>query len=307
MENKENIGQPETPETQPVTAETPAEVTPEATPAETVEQEPKASRSKRPSKKRMALTFCIGLAFISLVVWGAWAAVSGFIGLFRAGDVYSEGVDTESIAAAATLHDRLIEVEADSEEYFEILLANLVMQDLPPFFSVNDIDSEYIISYGLWQTITLNNSQGILAAGEDGQAYRVPKKLVEKLATYYVEYTDPIQHRTVDICGEFKYNKLNGTYTVPASYPTDYLVPKVVDVTLNEENNTAEVTVDCYQYNDVDEDPTAKEVNFRKREVYTLKKMGNTSAAEASVEEVRYTVISMKQVEKTLDSENKEE
>lgn len=254
----------------------------------------------------MALTFCIGLAFIVLVIWCLYLAVSGIVGLFRAGDVYSEGVDTAGIVAAATLHDQLISVEADSEEYFEILLSNFVMQDIPPFNNVNDLDSEYIISYGLWQTISLNNSQGILATGEDGQAYRVPKKLVEKLAKYYVEYTDPIRHKSVDICGAFKYNKLNGTYTVPMSYPTDYLVPNVVSVELNSDDNTAVVTVDCYQYNEVDEDPTAKESNFRKREVYTLKKAGNTSPAEASVEEVRYTIISMSQTEKTLDSTSKE-
>ncbi len=277
---------------------------PVETPAEKPAEKPK---SNRPSKKRMALTFCIGLAFICLVCWGAWAGVTGVIGLFRAENVYSEGVDTESIAAAATLHDQLISVEADSEEYFEILLANFVMQDAPPFANINDLDSEYIVSYGLWQTIALNNSQGILAA-EDGQAYRVPKKLVEKLARYYADYTDPIRHASVELCGEFKYNKFNGTYTVPLSYPTDYLIPKVVSVELNPDDNSAVVTVDCYQYNDVDEDPTEKEVNFRKRQVYTLKKSGNTVPAEASVEETRYTIVSMSQAEKTAqESESEEE
>ena len=264
------------------------------------------AHSKQPTKKRMALTFCIGLAFIALVIWCLYLMVSGVIGLFRAGDVYTEGVSTKTVVAATALHDQLASVEADSEEYFEILLGNLVMQDVPPFTNVNELDSKYIISYGLWQTITLNNSQGILATEEDGQAYRIPKKLVEKLATYYVEYTDPIKHMNIDVCGEFKYNNLNGTYTVPASYPADYLIPNVVSVELDEEQNTAVVTVDCYQYNDVDEDPTAKESNFRKREVYTLKKAGNTSATEAAVEEVRYTVISMSQAEKPVDSDSKE-
>ncbi len=256
----------------------------------------------------MALTFCIGLVFIVLVVWLAYSMIAGVVGLFRAGDVYTEGVDTESITAAATLHDRLIQVEADSEEYFEILLSNFVMQDMPPFASVDDLNSEYIISYGLWQAIALNNSQGILAAGEDGQTYRVPKKLVEKLALYYADYSDTIQHKTVDICGNFKYNKLNGTYAVPISYPTDYLIPKVVSVEFNKDDNTAIVTLDCYEYNDVDEDPTAKEVNFRKREVYTLKKAGNTVPAEAAIEETRYQIVSMKQVEKEAnENQNTEE
>ncbi|MBQ6946482.1 MAG: hypothetical protein IJN42_00395 [Clostridia bacterium] len=303
MENQENMNQAQQPETaQPVeTPVAPAETTETAAP----KTEGAHNRKKGPSKKRMALTFCIGLAFISLVVWGVWSLGSWTVGHFRAGQVYSEGVTTESIAAAATLHDQLAEVEPDSKEYFRILLANFVMQDVPPFAHVDDLDSEYIVSYGLWQTITLNNSQGILAPGENG-GYRIPKKLVEKLATYYVEYTDSIKHQNVSICGDFKYNSLNRTYSVPASYPTDYLIPKVVNVELNEENNTAEVTVDCYQYNDVDEDPTAKEVNFRKREIYTLKKMGNTAVNEASIEAVRYTIVSMKQAEKTTENNEKD-
>ena len=262
--------------------------------------------NNHPSKKRMALTFCIGLVFIVLVVWGVVSLIGGIIGLFRAENIYSEGVDTDNIAAALTLKDQLSAVEADSEEYFEILLDNFVMQDMPSFTNVNDLDSEYLISYGLWQAITLNNSQGVLASGEDGQAYRVPKRLVEKLANYYVNYTEPYQHGNVEVCGAFTYNRLNGTYTVPMVYPTEYLVPNVVEIELHEDDNTATVTVDCYAYNETDEDPTAKESNFRKREVYTLKKAGNTSAAEAAVEEVRYTVISMSQAEKPVDSDSKE-
>jgi len=255
-----------------------------------------------PSKKRMALTFCIGLAFISLVVWLIISLISGIIGLFRA-DVYSEGVDTANIAAATALHDQLAAVEADSEEYFEILLDNFVMQDVPPFSSINSLDSEYMISYGLWQAITLNNSQGVLASGEDGQAYRVPKRLVEKLANYYTDYTAPYKHKNMNLCGEFTYNRLNGTYTVPSSYPAEYLIPKVVDIKLDEANHTAEVTVDCYQNNDVDEDPTANEVNFRKREVYTLKKVASQDATELAVEELHYQIVSMRQAEKVASED----
>ena len=262
--------------------------------------------TNHPSKKRMALTFCIGLAFIALVVWLIVSLISGLIGLFRA-DVYSEGVDTDTIAAAITLQDQLAAVEADSEEYFEILLDNFVMQDVPSFTSINELDSEYLISYGLWQAITLNNSQGVLASGEDGQAYRVPKRLVEKLAGYYTDYTAAYKHRNMTVCGDFTYNRLNGTYTVPQSYPTTYLIPKVVDIQLDEANHAAQVTVDCYEYNAVDEDPTANEKNFRKREIYTLKKVANTDEAELAVEELHYQIVSMRQTEKTASDAEGEE
>jgi len=256
-----------------------------------------------PSKKRMALTFCIGLAFIALVVWGIVSIIGGIIGLFHADDIYSEGVDTDNIAAALTLKDQLDAVEPDSEEYFEILLDNFVMQDTPSFTDINELDSEYIISYGLWQAVTLNNSQGVLTSGEDGQAYRVPRRLVEKLANYYVNYTEPYQHGNIEVCGTFTYNRLNGTYTVPVVYPTEYLIPNVVEIKLNEEDNSAVVTVDCYAYNDVDEDPTAKETNFRKREIFTLKKVASKEERELAVEELHYQIVSMKQVEKTSSNE----
>ncbi len=258
--------------------------------------------NNHPSRKRMALTFCIGLAFIILVVWGIVSIIGGIVGLFHADDIYSEGVDTDNIAAALTLKDQLDAVEVDSEEYFEILLDNFVMQDMPSFTNINELDSEYIISYGLWQAITLNNSQGVLASGEDGQAYRVPKRLVEKLANYYVDYGEPYQHGNVEVCGAFTYNRLNGTYTVPVIYPTEYLIPNVVEIEMHEDDHTVTVTVDCYAYNDVDEDPTAKESNFRKREIYTLKKVASKDAAELAVEELHYQIVSMKQAEKLSDN-----
>ncbi len=261
------------------------------------------TQNNYPTKKRMILTFCIGLAFICLVVWFLVSLVAGIIGLFHADDIYSAGLDTDNIAAALTLKDQLDAVEMNSEEYFEILLDNFVMQDMPSFTNINELDSENIISFGLWQAITLNNSQGILASGEDGQAYRVPKRLVEKLANYYVDYTQPYQHKNVEVCGNFTYNRLNGTYTVPSVYPTEYLIPNVVEIEKHDDDNTVVVTVDCYAYNDVDEDPTAKETNFRKREVYTLKKVASKDAAELAIEELHYQIVSMKQVEKLAEEE----
>lgn len=256
----------------------------------------------RPSKKHMALTFCIGLVFIILVIWLLVSIVLGVIGLFRAGDVYSEGLDTQSITAAAVLQDQLTDVKVGSDKYFEVLLTDLVMQDVPSFASPDELDSEYVISYGLWQAITLNNSQGILTSGEDGQIYRVPKSLVEKLATYTLPYTDKIEHQTVDLCGTFTYNKLNGTYAIPISYPADYLVPKVVSASV--EGDTAAVTVDCYQYNEEEEDPTANESNFRKREIFTLKAVKNTDPSEAAIEETHYQVVKMTQVEKSSEDKS---
>ncbi len=252
------------------------------------------------SKKRMAITFTIGLATIVLVVWGLWAAIAGFIGLFRDGDLYVEGVSTESIPAAIVLQDRLSSVEPESAEYFEAVLERFVMQDVPPFASVGELPSEYVISFGLWQCISLNNSRGVLNPSDEG--YRVPRELVEKLANYYVGYEEKFEHRTMDLCGTFVYNDWNDTYSIPVSYPTDYLVPDVVDVKLDSGTGTAEVTVDCYRYNEIDEDPTANEHNFAKREVYVLKKVVSETSADHEIEATHYQIVSMKRVERTSET-----
>ena len=250
------------------------------------------------SKAHMALTFTIGLVFIALVVWFIVSLIGGIVNIFHAGNLYSEGVTAGDISAASALSDQLASVEPDSEAYFEILLSNIVMQDMPAFKKIDDLDSQYLISYGLWQTITLNNSQGILSIGEDGQQYRVPKALVEKMARYYMPFSKKLEHQEVILCGEFAYNRFNGTYTVPNSYPANYLVPKVVAIKQNTEMALVEVTVDCYTTDGSMEDPAADEDNFRKRVVYTLARTKNTETADIAVETEHYTVVSMMQADK---------
>lgn len=260
---------------------------------------------KKPSKKHMALTFCIGLAFIVLVVWFVVEMILGIYNIFHAGDIYSEGVDIDTISAASALSDSLGSVEKDSKDYFDILLSNFVMQDMPPFEDINELDSEYIVSYGLWQTISLNNSQGILSTGETAQTYRVPKSLVEKMATYHLHYTGKIKHKSVELCGNFAYNKFNGTYTVPAVYPTDYLVPKTVEIVRDDGVGTVTLTVDCYAFSSMEEDPTANEDNFRKREIITLKTVENINESDSAVESGRYQIVSMKEAERSASVEDK--
>lgn len=254
--------------------------------------------TKRPSKGHMALTFCIGLAFIALVVWFLVELIGGIVSIFRAKNVYSAGVDTASISAASALSDALSAEKEDSEGYFQVLLSNLVMQDVPEFKKADDLDDQYIISFGLWQAISLNNSQGILAMGDGDQNYRIPKALVEKMASYYLPYTHKLSHQEVMVCGEFQYNKFNGTYVVPSSYPTSYLMPKVTKVEQNESAGTVSVYVDCYQYDVQTENPTENKDLYKKSEIYTLKKAENTQEEDQAVEAQRYTVISMSLADK---------
>ncbi len=255
-----------------------------------------AKAAGRPGKAHIALTFCVGLAFISLVVWFIVEMILGIASIFHAKNVYSAGVDASAISGASALSEQLAAVTPESKEYFEILLADFIMQDPPVFKNAGELDSVYGISYGLWQAIALNNTQGILAVGEEDQQYRVPKALVEKMARYYLPSLGKLDHQSVEICGEFAYNKFNGTYTVPQSYPTDYLVPKVVSVGALTENDTLDVTVDCYKNN---ADPTEPVENGEKvkQVIVTLKKTENTAKEDLAVEQYHYTILSMRSEE----------
>ena len=253
--------------------------------------------AKRPGKGHMALTFCIGLAFITLVVWFIVELILGIASIFHAKNIYSAGVDASAISGASAFADQLAAAKPDSAEYFEILLSNFVMQDPPVFKNPGELDSVYGVSFGLWQAISLNNSQGILAVGEEDQQYRVPKSLVEKMARYYMPGLPKLEHQSIEICGEFAYNKFNGTYTVPQSYPTDYLVPKVTAVGKLSENDTIDVTVDCCKgvaegTEDGDRGEKVKTV------VVTLKKTPNTEKEDLAVEEQRWTILSMRSEDK---------
>ncbi len=245
------------------------------------------------------ITFTIGLAAIALVVWGLASAGVGIYRMFRPAGIYAVGVDPYHISGAAPLSARLAETEAGSEEYFETLLQNFIRQDFPDFTAAEDLNDDYLISFGLWQAITLQNSDGVFNYGENGNIL-VPGNMVEKLGGYYFDRVEKLHHRSVDLCGSFSYNQLNGCYTITAAGVSSYLVPDVVSINHSEDEVSVTLVVDCYESSGMEEgDITENQANFRKRVEITLQNVAVAEPADVAIEESRYMFTSLKTVPRT--------
>jgi len=248
-------------------------------------------------------TFIVGLLFIATVCFGiAKLAVSTYR-IFVPNNIYTDPAYKTSLSPGSVFESRTDETAAQegSKEFFENYLANFIMQDMPDFQDPLDLNDEYIISYGIWQAITLNNNQSVYSYNSKG-SFRIPFDDVEKYASYCFDFPRKIDHRSVDICGEFKYNVLNKTYSVPSSSISSYLIPDILSVETGE-NDTYIITADCYEGNLMSaQAPENDPANFRRRVVITLQDMGIQSYnSETGNPVTRYMILSSKTVDETAD------
>lgn len=246
-------------------------------------------------------TFIVGLAFIAAVCFGIAKLSLGVYRIFVPNDIYTDSGYAAMIYGGSPFDNFTAENGTEpTNEFFESYLANFVMQDIPNFDEPSQLGDEYVISFGIWQALSLNNSQGVYKYNSKG-SFRVPAKDVEMYINYYLDYPRKIKHRTVDICGKFKYNSLNKTYTVPATNVDSYLLPDVLSVEAGE-NDTYVVTADLYEGNPmsaeaVENDPQ----NFRRRISVTLQNMGiQNYNAETGAPVPRYMVLSCRTLDETM-------
>ena len=245
------------------------------------------------------LTFCIGLTFIILVCTGVFMLGKGIFRGFFPSKIYANNVEP-SMIHAGLLYDPENgdgDVEIGSKEYYENVVSNFVRLDFEEFDDANNIDDKYLISYGIWQGISLNNSQGIYNFDSKG-SFKIPKKDVEKYLNYSFDYNGKIKHKTVDLCKTFKYNSMNKCYTVTSSGIPSYMVPKVVEI--EEKDKTVVLTVDCYMQTDYEQgDATENEQNFQKRVEITLKIVDDKEITQYQNSSVpHYMFASMKEIKK---------
>lgn len=216
------------------------------------------------------LTFFIGLAFLTLCVFLLVLGGNKVYHMFKPAHIYEEGVDPDLIWAGAPF-DELngSGLEEGSAEYFEQYIANFVKQDFPSFSDPVGLNTDYFISYGIWQAIKVNG-QGVYAYNKDG-SFLIPKSDVEKFARFNFNYNGKIAFRSVDICGSFTYDKLSGCYKDELSDGNSYLVPDVIDIQFDGETGLYTLLVDCY-YDDglSEEDVTQDRTKFSKRISITL-------------------------------------
>lgn len=252
--------------------------------------------------KHKIFTFTVGLAFIGLMCFIAITFANKVYRAFVPDNIYADPNYQKTINGGSVYETVDGEdYEEGSEEYFENYLANFIRQDTPYFEEPLDLDDEYIISFGIWQAITLNNSQGIYTYDKKGN-FRVPASDVEMFALYCLDYPEKIDHRTVELCGEFKYNPLNKTYTIPSSGVHEYLVPDVVKVTKGEDD-TYELIVDYFKLDLItSENLSSSPQNFIRRVKITMQDMGIQSYnVQTGTPISRYMILSLQPV---ADEEN---
>ena len=250
-------------------------------------------------KKHDIFTFLIGLAFIGLCCFAVIRLGSWVYRLFVPTDIYTDPSYENTLRGENVYEPMYMEegFEEGTPEFFERYLENFIRQDIPFFEDPTQIDDKYLVSFGLWQAISLNGSQNIYQTDEKGN-FRVPARDVETFAQYSLDYASKLKHSTVDICGKFKYSKLSKLYTIPSAGGESYLVPHVNEVTKGE-NDTYIITVDCYNSTMSGGDPTNDPQNFVRRVEIVMQDYGNTWVSETGVKMTHFKILSMQPVKET--------
>ena len=193
--------------------------------------------------------------------------------MFEPENIYLEGVEPDLIWAGTAFDEaRESGFKDGSEEFFELYIANFVKQDFPSFTDPLGLNTDYFVSYGLWQAIKVN-AQGVYYPYEDG-SFLIPKEDVEKYARYSFNYAGSIENHSVEVCGDFNYEKLSGCYRVSnASLEGVYLVPDVIDVKRDKDTDVYNLLVDCYYREGLSEEDVTKDpTKFAKRISITLQR-----------------------------------
>jgi hypothetical protein len=234
------------------------------------------------------LTFCIGLAFLAGCFALVFAGVKQVYHLFRPSDIYEAGWDSELVWPSMAFDElRDTGLPEGSEEYFEVFIANFVRQDFKSFKDPIELNTDYFISYGLWQALDANVN-GIYQTDESG-TLKIPKADVEKFARYNFDFTGEIKHHDLkDVDGGFDYDSLSGCYRVQAGMGGSYLVPDVVEVKVDEATGLTTLKVDCYRSEGLTaEDVTQDASKFVKCISITLQRVDDTKEVDGQV--VMYT------------------
>ncbi|MBQ6823442.1 MAG: hypothetical protein IJP27_02205 [Clostridia bacterium] len=234
------------------------------------------------------LTFCIGLAFLSLCAFLLFLGGNKIYRMFKPENIYLQ--DPALFPGSAPFEEvRGSGFEEGTAEYFELYITNFVKQDFPGFTDPLALNTDYFLSYGIWQAIKVNG-QGLYATNEDGE-FLIPKADVDKYARYSFDYPGDIPNHSVEVCGNFTYDKLSGCYKVKTtSMEGTVLVPDVIDVKLDEATNVYTLTVDCYYQEGLSEEDVTKDPSkFAKRISITMQKVEEVLEDESVITNYLYT------------------
>lgn len=246
------------------------------------------------------LTFSIGLVFLAGCVFLLWLGGERVYRMFKPENIYEEGVDPDLIWKGAAFDElRASGLKEGSKEYYEQFISNFAKQDFPGFSDPLELNTDYFVSYGIWQAIKVNG-QGVYATDKDG-IIRIPKADVEKFARYNFDFVGEIKHRDVETGGGFEYDSLSGCYKVSSAMGNSFMVPDVLDVK-TEESGEVTLLVDLY-YNDglTSEDVTQDSSKFVKRIKVTMQQTEEMMTInENEVPVVNYIYTSCALVDETV-------
>lgn len=255
------------------------------------------------------LTFCIGLAFLATCGVLLWLGGLSIYHMFRPADIYNEGWDSDLVWASMAFDElRDTGLEEGSADFFEVYTANFVREDFKSFKNPLELNTEYFISYGIWQAMDAN-SHSIYHLHSDGENergyYLIPKADVEKFARYNFEYEGEFEHKDIPFDGgAFEYDSFSGCYKVPAGLGYSYLVPDVIDVKVDEEANQTTLTIDCYQSDGLTlEDVTQNKDKFVKRISITLQNVEEVKNVDGEEKTyMNYMYLSCSRVDETVST-----
>ncbi len=252
-------------------------------------------------------TFMVGLTFIGAVFFCIGFAAVKVYRIFVPNNIYSSEVFETSVYGGSVYEAQTEDAPKEgTPEFFEDYIQNLIRQDMPDFDDPLKLNDEYIISFGLWQAIKLNNSQGVYTYDSKGN-FRVPASDVEMFSLYCFDFTRKMEHRSVELCGEFSYNRINKTYKIRSAGGQTYLIPDVIEVEEGE-NDTYILTVDCYKESMISvEDPTNDPSNLYKRVKVTLQDLGIQDYTAVGNPVHRYIILSMDTVDADTQVDDSQE
>ena len=150
---------------------------------------------------------------------------------------------TERVAQMFTGQEVDYTTLAEGDLLYAGTIASLVTLNFPDFTDIKTVENDYIIAYGVWESLKNPAFTGGAVASED-RVY-VTAESVEKVARQELGYDSALNHHSLEQFGDFKYDVITSRYSAP-SYGVDVAgYAKVASCSITGE--VAQLTVECYQ------------------------------------------------------------
>ena len=215
---------------------------------------PKRKRSKK--RRDIIIDVLIGLitvtVVITLLVWGIRRIVNQPEAEIAQPDQASpigeqnQQVSQELDGGASF---QFIEQLSAGNYIYEGPIANIAKHDFPFFSDISQLDTDYLLSFGIWEVLSQSRFEESILYDEDG--IYVPQESVMECIRLYFPITTQPEFKTVSIYGDFKYLEDTHQYEIPVFGVEDMLIPRVADKHMDTSHGTVTLTIDYISSNDL--------------------------------------------------------